>query len=173
MLFVEGNLFIFVQVPSGKIILQLSEHQKELIGKLNVYLEKNGMQPVAAKVMALLMVVDEPELTFDEIQESLQISKSATSNGINYLLDTHRIEYVSKVGERKRYFRNRITNWKDSYLESVERIKELNHIFKAILEDSHKIPQQQEKLRELITFIDFMSNEIRDSYDKWEQQRNN
>ena len=140
---------------------------------MNVYLEKNGMQPVAAKVLALLMVVDEPELTFDEIQESLQISKSATSNGINYLLDTQRIDYVSKVGERKRYFKTRITNWKESYLESLERIKQLNQIFKAILEDSHKIPQQEEKLREIVSFIDFMSDEIRESYQKWEQQHGN
>jgi DNA-binding transcriptional regulator GbsR (MarR family) len=77
---------------------KITQGQKELVEKLGVFYEKSGMQPASCRVMALLLVADQTELTFEEIQQSLSISKSATSGAINLLLTVNRVEYITRPG---------------------------------------------------------------------------
>ena len=91
----------------------LREGQKTLLERFAVHQELSGLQPAAAKVMALLMISDNTQLSFDTIRETLGISKSATSQAINNLLVLKKIEYVTHIGERKRLFQARIGNIKE------------------------------------------------------------
>lgn len=91
----------------------LTAKQRELIEKLGVAHEKSGMQPAPGRILGLLLVSDKTELTFEEIQNSLKISKSSTSASLNLLISLNRIEYITYPGVRKRYFRLKIFNWKE------------------------------------------------------------
>lgn len=80
--------------------------QKELIETIGRNLEKQqGMQPVAGRILGMLMVMDKEEYTFDEIVEEMQISKSSASNALRNLEIRETIEYITYPGDRKRYFR--------------------------------------------------------------------
>jgi DNA-binding transcriptional regulator GbsR (MarR family) len=81
------------------------EMQKELIESIGRYLEKQGYQPVAGRVLGLLMVMDKEEYTFDEIILAMKISKSSTSAALKNLELRGVIEYITYTGDRKRYFR--------------------------------------------------------------------
>ena len=83
---------------------KLTREQEELIERFGVIQEQSGFAPASARVNALLTVSDKTSLTFDEIRETLQLSKSATSNAINNLLVLGRIGYKTQLGDRKRYF---------------------------------------------------------------------
>src|SRR5690554_6025423 len=98
----------------------INQNQKELVEKAGIIYEKDGLQPAASRILALLMVADNPELTFDEIREALNLSKSATSTAINLLITINRIEYITNPGERKRYFRLKIGNWKENFMDKIE-----------------------------------------------------
>jgi DNA-binding transcriptional regulator GbsR (MarR family) len=78
--------------------------QKELIEEIGRYFDKEGFQPIAGRVLGLLMVMDKEQYTFDEITEELQISKSSASNVLRNLEIRGDIEYVTLPGDRKRYF---------------------------------------------------------------------
>jgi len=78
--------------------------QKELIEEIGIYFDKEGFQPIAGRILALLMVMDKERFTFDEIVEELQISKSAASITLRNLEIRGNIEYITLPGERKRYF---------------------------------------------------------------------
>ncbi|MFO7790479.1 MAG: GbsR/MarR family transcriptional regulator [Bacteroidota bacterium] len=80
------------------------QKQKELIETIGRRNEQEGMQPVASRIMALLMVMDKEHFTFDEIVEELNISKSAASVGLKILQLKDFIEYETRPGDRKRYF---------------------------------------------------------------------
>ena len=80
--------------------IQLKPQQVELLEKLAVVNEKFGLQPAMAKVLALLTVSDEMELTFDQIQDTLSLSKGATSQAINGLLLLKKIDYKTRIGDR-------------------------------------------------------------------------
>jgi DNA-binding transcriptional regulator GbsR (MarR family) len=79
-------------------------HQKELVEKLGQTYDKEGFQPIAGRILGLLTIMDKEQFTFDEIVEELQISKSSASNALKLLEIRELIEYVTKSGDRKRYF---------------------------------------------------------------------
>jgi len=97
----------------GKKIMKKEERiirQKELIEQYGILLEEMGYQPVTARVSGLLSVMDKELLTFEEIVEELNISKSTASVAIKNLLVRDAIEYITLPGDRKRYFRTKLSN---------------------------------------------------------------
>ena len=149
--------------------MELREKQKELIEKLGVVNEKSGMTPVEGRVLALLLISDETELTFDDIRELLDISKSATSNALNILQKTQKIEYITKSGDRKRYFRSKLYSWQKDTEAQLLGMSYVNNILKEIL--SIRTPKTQKfnlELKEVIDYMDFMQNELSQLFKKWQ-----
>ncbi len=79
--------------------------QKELIEQIGRVNEKEGYQPVPARILGLLMVMDKEEYTFEEMVEEMKISKSSVSTALKNLEIRGIVEYVTYPGDRKRYFR--------------------------------------------------------------------
>lgn len=150
----------------------INQNQKELVEKAGIIYEKDGLQPAASRILALLMVADNPELTFDEIREALNLSKSATSTAINLLITINRIEYITNPGERKRYFRLRIGNWKENFMDKIEGLVVINTLFKEILNQRPKNTKEFNKsLAEVISFMEFVQKEIPDIIKRWKAKK--
>jgi DNA-binding transcriptional regulator GbsR (MarR family) len=148
---------------------RINKAQLELIEKMGVVHERAGMQPAAARIMALLLISDRTELTFDEIQQTLGISKSSASVAINLLLSVNRIEYITKVGDRKRYFRSKIMNWKEDMKQKMEGMTEMNILFKEILSQRPKSSKEfNNTLSEIIDFMEYFQKEVPAIFKKWE-----
>ncbi|MFA5575544.1 MAG: MarR family transcriptional regulator [Brumimicrobium sp.] len=151
--------------------MTLSEKQLKLIEKTGVFLTEIGMKPATARINALLLISDKVELTFDEIREVLNLSKSATSNGINFLLATKRAEYVTKTGDRKRYFRSNIETWKRAFDEHFRFINEFRQLMIEISEiRTPKTTEFNKSLDEVISFMEFTMDELTGLYEKWQKQ---
>ena len=151
---------------------KLTEEQKKLIEEIGVSKEQEGLQPAAARVYALLFVSNKTELTFDEIREALKLSKSATSNALNFLLSVSIIEYITLPGDRKRYFRMNLTNWGKNLQKRIESGLKGNALLKKVL--NQRPPETAEfnqRLAELIEFTDFLQKEIPLLLDRWNESR--
>src|SRR5438105_832106 len=118
--------------------VQLSDKKLKLVEELGVNFEQSGMQPAASRILALLIVSDRNELSFEEIYEAVNISKSAASNAINLLLSTDRLEYTTRPGERKRYFRCKVKSIKEVVQKSLADTEALNQLFKQVLAQRSK-----------------------------------
>lgn len=152
--------------------IKLTPKQKELIEKMGVFSERNGSAPAQARIMALLLICDKTELTFDEIQETLQLSKSAVSNAINSLLLIERIEYHTKPGDRKRYFSSRITQMESDFEKSFAKMLQVKSLLQEVLESRTKETKEfNAKLQSLIDFMDFLQRELPESYKKWRKMK--
>jgi DNA-binding transcriptional regulator GbsR (MarR family) len=139
----------------------LTEEQKKLVERIGVFYEQQGLPPAVARVSGLLMVSDRLELTFEEIHSTLNISKSAASNAINLLLNTHRLEYITKPGDRKRYFKVCFENWEKMLKERMEFFSSQISILREV--HAQRTPRSKvfnSKLKEFIGFIEFIHNEI-------------
>lgn len=79
------------------------------------------MQPLTARLYALLVFNNCTDgLSFDDLLELLQSSKSSISHSLNTLIEMNFIEQYKKENERKRYFRiNR-----NLFLKRMEDVKE-------------------------------------------------
>lgn len=152
--------------------VQLSDKKLRLIEELGIHFEKSGMQPAASRIYALLMVSDRNELTFEEIYETLNISKSAASNAINLLIGISHIEYITKSGERKRYFRCKIKSLKEGFQRALDDMEIFNGLLKQVVaERSAKTKEFNEGLEEVVGFLDFMEMELPALFIKWESQK--
>jgi DNA-binding transcriptional regulator GbsR (MarR family) len=152
--------------------IKLSDIKLKLIEELGIRNEKFGMQPAPSRVLALLMICDQDELTFEEIYETLNISKSAGSNAINLLLDTHRIEYITRPGERKRYFRIKIKSLKEGIQKNWKEIEEYSSLLKQVIaSQTIETKKFSEGLAEVVGFLDFMNDELPILFQKWENQK--
>lgn len=106
--------------------------QRRLVEAIGQRYEKEGMQPVAGRIMALLMVMEKEEYTFDEIIEELQISKSSASVALKFLQLRNLVEYITHPGDRRRYFRVRtqepfvlIDEFKQKLMENKQTMEEI------------------------------------------------
>lgn len=151
--------------------INLRKGQIQLIEKLAVVIEKGGLQPAMAKIIAFLMVSDEPELTFDEIWGTLGISKSAASQAINQLLAINKLEYRTKLGDRKRYFCSRVTSWQEDTKSQIEGLSVFTNVLKQILDQRPaKTKDFNNSLKKLINFMEFLTKEMPALYKKFEAQ---
>lgn len=149
----------------------LTEKQKELIEAFGVLNEKYGLPPAECRVWGLFLVADQVELTFDEIRETLNLSKSGTSNALHTLQITHHIEYITRLGDRKRYFRCKMNNWTQMTKENFRKFDDLNVILKEILKIRN--PQTTDfnaDLKKVTEFLDFIYEQITVAIQKWEEK---
>ncbi len=151
--------------------IEITKAQLLLVEKMGVLLEHAGMQPAAARVASLLIIADQTELTFDEIRATMKLSKSATSNAINSLLNAKRIIYITKPGDRKRYFTSDVKEWKVGFLEKFEEMKSLVELYNEILKQrTESTPEFNKDLEEMISLMSFIFDEIPKLFKKWENQ---
>ena len=151
----------------------LTEKQKTLIEKIGISYEAEGIQPVAARILGLLYVSDNPELTFDEITEALQISKSATSNGINLLLQMQRLEYITFPGDRRRYFRLKVSNWREEFKHKIEAMAKFNVLMREVLAvRTQETPEYNASIKELVDFLDYIFKQMPLLLQQWDKEKN-
>ncbi|GHB78666.1 GbsR/MarR family transcriptional regulator [Persicitalea jodogahamensis] len=151
--------------------IDLRKSQVELLEKAAVLFEKGNMQPAVAKILALLLVSDNPELSFDEIRETLEISKSAASVAINQLLSSKKIEYITRLGDRKRYFRSRIKSWQEDMEEQNQGLKIAVDILQQIRDQRPaETVEFNANLEKIIAFLNFMIEEMPDLHKKFEKK---
>lgn len=99
--------------------------QEALIEEFGLLLETNlELSPLTASIYALLVVSGSDGVTFDNIKHSVKASKSSVSTSIKMLLQLNHIEFHTKIGDRKRYFKP-----SRSYLQ--EKIKKQMRLLEA------------------------------------------
>lgn len=153
--------------------LLLSENQKKLVEKFGVVFENSGLTPAQARIAGLLIIADKVELTFDEIKDTLQLSKSATSNGINALLLMEQIIYTTKIGDRKRYFKSKIASMEGEFERKIKQMLQVRVLFEEILQSrTSDTPEFNLKLAKMIDFMSFMDVEMPKVYEKWKSHQN-
>jgi len=96
--------------------------------------DKEGFQPIAGRILGLLTIMDKEQFTFDEIVEELQISKSSASNALHMLEIRDIIEYVTKSGDRKRYFRMKKLDKFSLIDDHISKLKKTNDFLQNVLE---------------------------------------
>ncbi len=142
-----------------KIILR--KEQVELIEELANVNERLGIPPAMSKIMALLAVADVTELTFDEIKDTLGLSKSAVSQALSQLLMSKKISYKTKIGDRKRYFHLRIADWDTHILEQFEGVSSLIKVYeKVIAIRTNETQDFNQNLKKITHFLSLVHNQV-------------
>lgn len=149
----------------------LSKEQVMLIEELAHINETMGHQPAMSKIMALLVVSDDTDLTFEQIKHTLGLSKSAVSQALSQLLMSKKISYKNKLGDRKRYFQLRIADWDAHIVEQFEGITALISVFKKVLAiRPESTADFNSNLKRMTEFMTLLHNQVVALYDKFQNE---
>ncbi|MFC6998991.1 GbsR/MarR family transcriptional regulator [Rufibacter roseus] len=153
-------------------MVNLNQEQKQLIEKIGIYHEQQGFPPVVGRIMGLLFVADKQYLSFEEIIETLGISKSATSNALNLLLQVRIIEYTTFSGDRKRYFSALRENWHEEVISKMNSILAMSKLMRQANElrgDAN--PKMNQLVQDRFEFMEYLSSQVPLLMEKWLKER--
>jgi len=146
------------------------QKQKILVEEIGAQFDQEGMSPVTGRVLALLMIMDKEQYTFDEIVEELEISKSSASVALKTLEIRGNIEYITLPGDRKRYFRLKARNPFVLIDDFVDKMKGFQKVQERILElkadQSSRISTFLIELNGIIDFVINHTEELKEQYSK-------
>ncbi len=145
----------------------LSPTQLELVERIGVVHERHGMRPAAGRIIGLLLVSPVPELTFDEIRETLGLSKSATSTSLSFLQAVGSVTYITRPGDRKRYFRKCVDDWERSFIERGLKFLEVRHLFAEAARGHEEGSETAESLERMTGFLNHLAEAVERAYEEW------
>lgn len=124
--------------------MAITNEKKQLIEEIGLGIEERlSISPLAGRIYALLILSSYEGLTFEEIRDYMQASKSSISVNINVLTQLGYVTYHTKPGDRKRYFK--ITKYYqiqslELYLQSLK--KEMTIVQKINSYNSEHHPEK-------------------------------
>lgn len=149
------------------------ETKENLIEKLGVHIEnKEQLAPLAARILATLILTGKKGATFESLVSELNASKSTISTHLTTLQAANRVTYHTKCGDRKKYFTivpdalinsmtEMIKNWENErqlHLEIVEYKKQYNE---NIPKDSDEEVFDLEFHRDYLQFLSLASDSMK------------
>ena len=148
-----------------------TQEQRDLVERIGVLYDQSGMRPAAGRIEGLLIVAGEGELTFDEIRETLGLSKSAISTSLQMLQDIGTVTYRTRPGDRKRYFRKKVDDWEARFVERGMRFLEIRYLFAEALASRASIdPDSDAAVERMVGFLDLVSDSVRRAHEEWESR---
>lgn len=146
----------------------LNEGQADLVERIGVLHDRMGMRPAAGRILGLLIVAPEGELTFDEIREALDLSKSATSTALKLLQEIGTVVYRTRSGDRKRYFQKNFQDWEKQIVERGLAFLDVRFLLAEALEArGNPDPESAVAFERLIGFLDHLAEVVRRAHDQW------
>lgn len=132
----------------------------QLIEEIGVLFEQtHDLTPLAARIHVIMILSPNDGYTFEEIVEITQASKSSVSTQLNLLMQLNRVEYFTKSGDRKRYFRASKVYLKfrlEELLEKIQKEMELAEKLSKFNRDNN--PEKFEEYRPLTSlFQEYLS----------------
>ncbi len=110
--------------------LVLNHRKRTLVEKMGVHFEnKDQLAPVAARILAYIILTGKSGTTFEDLVTNLCASKSTISTHLSHLQDLSKLSYFTKSGDRKKYFivnADHILLWIDEMMDKWNSEKELH-----------------------------------------------
>ena len=150
--------------------MSLEDKKRELIEELGVHLEQDNLAPLAARILATLILSGKKGVTFDDLVCNLQAGKSTVSTHLDQLQNTNRVKYFTKPGDRKRYFiidPNLVVNMVDEMLNKWENEKKLHIKIRDYKQECNKKAEETGSFKfdldfqdDFLTFLGETSNAV-------------
>ncbi len=137
--------------------------------------ENTGLTRMAGRIMGLLMVGDKEMISFDEMTQVLQASKSSISTNLKSLITIHFVRPCSLPGDRKTYYMlSTELDWSDYFQQKMEMTDHLNMLFKRALQlRVNKSDKAAKWLKEATEFYDWLNGNFPKLLEQYTEYKNN
>lgn len=152
---------------------QYMEQQKikDMVERIGIVCDKDGMPPLAGRMIGFFMLAEPPHKTFDELAEFLQASKSAISTTLRFLEGQGMVEYITFSGDRKRYFRLSVESWGKVIMGKMDFLKMMRDRVAMVLETrSNTYPEFNLGLQSMHALYNIFLDGMPLLMDKWHEK---
>ena len=142
------------------------------VERIGVSFEKVGISPVGARIIGLLMVAEPPYLSFDDLVEATQASKSSVSTALKFLQTEGLVDYITFSGDRKRYFQLYSSTWVEIMKDRVTAFTSLRKVISETLElRSSQYPEFNHTLAEVVELYQALEKKMMKAIEDWDKER--
>ena len=151
------------------------DERAAFIEEMGIYFESLGLTRMAGRIQGYLMVTEKNLVSFDELTQVLQASKSSISNNLKALVSTGFLKPLTLPGDRKTYYSLwPDIDWSQYYRQRMSQIEKLKDLFKKGLElRSDKNDKPSGWLNESIEFYEWLLREFPETLQKWNELKKN
>ncbi|TXF91019.1 TrmB family transcriptional regulator [Neolewinella aurantiaca] len=148
------------------------DNLKEKVEEIGIFFESTGLTPMEARVFSLLLLSDPPQMDFFAIQEFLSASKSTISNALKRLMNEGRVDYMTKPGDRKRYFKVSPGKWLEQIKVQFAAVGPFVDTMREIrlIRENMDSKALNDSLLNIQNFFEFLSEEFPMIMAKWDQR---
>lgn len=137
----------------------------EFIERYGSQIEKNGGPAMAGRILAQLLVSDEPVLSSADIADALQTSSGTVSTNTRLLMHFGWVERVRMPGQRGAFFRippHVVDRIFDDIVENVATMRALLEFVSPVLAEGRR-----DRLDEMLDFYAFLEEELPGVMSRW------
>ncbi len=149
------------------------QNRQEYIEECGLIMEQSGLTRMVGRIIGYLAVSDKELVSFEELTEVLQASKSSISTSVKMLTNMNLIKPASIPGDRKTYYR--LTPdycWSEIMRLKTGILSTMHAMFMKGLEFRiRKTDKTAQWLSEAAEFYKFMELEIPALLDKWQERK--
>lgn len=151
-----------------KTLKEIEDRKKDIVERYGLFMEKSeNFAPISARIFSTLLMAEKKGVTFEYLVHFLGASKSTISTNLHKLSDMNIVEYYTKPGDRKKYFRLSPVGF-ISFLDKdlvkfkaesalVEEVIDFKKSANEIIEDS----DSKFILHEDTPYLDYINNSIK------------
>lgn len=143
------------------------------VEETGILFESMGMTRMAGRILGFLMVTDKEMVSFDELTQVLQASKSSISTNVKALIQIKFIKPVTNPGERKTYYMlSHDISWSDIFNSKLKELNSLISVFnKALSLRANKNDKPAQWVDKAMEFYEWMGKEFPKLMEKWEEHQ--
>ncbi len=143
------------------------------IEETGMLFENLGTTRMSGRILGYLMITDKEVVSFDELCQVLQASKSSISTNIKNLVTLHYVKPLTLPGDRKTYYMlSPELDWVDALMRRVELLKVMNNLFhKALDLRVNKNDKASEWLKMTVEFYEWVTTEYPKFLQRWDKEK--
>ena len=130
-----------------------------------------GIPPMPARVFVALLITDSGRLTAAELAEVLRISPAAVSGAVRYLVQLGLVHKERVPGSRRDYYRMPGNMWDDMLRLRDQVMSRWTALVREGIDLVGADTPAGARLAEQADFLEFVSKELSDVLDRWDQYR--
>jgi DNA-binding transcriptional regulator GbsR (MarR family) len=161
------------QAQEGQQAQQAPDEQalRQFIERFAAVLSQAGVPLMPARVFVALLTADAPRLTADDIAGILQVSPAAVSGAVRYLLPIGLVTRETQPGSRRYWYRTP----RDVWIEVSRLQDQVMNRWSQTLRDGLELISPDslagQRVRDSITYFDFVQKELPMMFSRWEEYR--
>jgi DNA-binding transcriptional regulator GbsR (MarR family) len=150
----------------------MEEARASYVEDFGLLFEGFGLPRMVGRVLGALLISDPPELSAEELAETLRASRGSISSATRALVAMGLVQRRTRRGERRDYFQMKPGAWSELMRQKLEDVSVFSRMAERGLGIANSdSPEARRNLEEMREFYAYWERELPALLDRWEEDK--